>query len=152
MARQSRSQPARRRAQTLLELVGATTIIALALVPALRMMRDSLRVTRDTETADLLATLSASALEEHLLRIAVAWTPSTVTGTFAAQGYPRVRFQVVRSDSPANGGIAGSLMSITSTAWDDRDNDGSLDAGEPRVTYASKLARNVAYQREASGT
>jgi hypothetical protein len=43
-------------------------------------------------------------------------------------------------------------MSITATVWEDRDSNGNWNAGEPRATFASKLARNVAYQYEASGT
>ena len=139
------------RGQTLLELVAATSIIAIALVPALRVMRDCLRISRETETANLMATLSASMLEEHLLRTAVNWNPTTVTGDFSAEGYPTIRFQVTRSDSSADGGIVNTLMSITATVWDDRDTDGNLDDGEPRSTFASKLARNVAYEQEASG-
>jgi hypothetical protein len=104
------------------------------------------------ETSNLLDTLCASKLEEHLLRNAVSWNPGTVTGDFAAQGQPGFRFQVVHSDNPADGGIPNALMSITATAWDDSDGDGNWDAGERRATFASKLARNVSYQREANGT
>jgi hypothetical protein len=132
--------------------VGATTVIALALVPALRLMRDSVRAVGNLETSNLLATLCASKLEEHLQSTAVSWTPGTVVGDFAAQGQPRFRFQVVHSDNAADGGIPNALMSITATAWDDSDGDGALDGGERRVTFASKLARVVSYQREANGT
>lgn len=152
MKRQVGPTEVRRRGHSLLELVAATAIIAIALVPALRLMRDGLRVGREIETANLLATLSASMLEEHLLRTAVSWNPSTITGDFAAQGYPQLRFQVARSDGSAEGGIANVLMSITATVWEDRDGNGNWGAGEPRATFASKLARNVAYQHEASGT
>lgn len=147
-----RSRPQRRnqrRAQTLLELVAATTIIATALVPALRIMRDSIKVGRKTETANLLATLSASKLEEHLALTAANWSTATAAGTFAAEGYPLVRFQVTRSDSASDGGIPNSLMAITSTVWEDSDSDGGWDAGELRSVFASKLAMSVAYTQEA---
>ena len=137
---------------TLLELVGATTILAITLIPALSMMRDSLRISRQTERANLMATLAASKLEEQLLRTAGAWAAATVTGDFSADGYSTMKFQVVRSDSPAVGGISGVLMCITSTVWDDTDNDSVLDAGELRSVFASKLARNAAYEYEAAGT
>jgi hypothetical protein len=142
----------RRNGQTLLELVGATTIIALTLVPALRMMRDSLRIGRQTERANLMATFAASKLEEHLLKTAGTWTVSTVTGDFSADGYSTLRFQVVRTDSAAAGGISGQLMSITATVWDDTDNDSVLDTGELRSVFASKLAKNTSYEYEAAGT
>ncbi len=142
----------RRRGQTLLELVAASTIIAIALVPALRIMRDSVRVGRQTETANLLSTLSASMLEEHLALTAANWSTATASGTFATEGYPAVRYQVTRSDTAGDGGIPGVLMSIISTVWEDLDSDGSWDSGEPRAVFASKLALSIAYANEASGT
>jgi type II secretory pathway pseudopilin PulG len=142
----------RHKGQTLLELVAATTIISLTLVPALRMMRDSLRISRQTERTNLMATLAASKLEEHLLRTAGTWGTGTFTGDFSADGYATMKLQVVRSDAAGAGGITGSLMSITSTVWDDTDNDNVIDTGELRSVFASKLARNAAYEYEAAGT
>jgi Tfp pilus assembly protein PilE len=142
----------RQAGQTLLELVAASTIIAVALVPALRIMRDSVRVGRDTETANLLATLSASKLEEHLALTAANWTTTTTAGNFTPEGYPLVKFQVAKSDAVSDGGIPGVLMSVTSTVWEDDDNDGGWDSGELRSVFASKLALSIAYSREASGT
>jgi hypothetical protein len=140
------------RGQTLLELVAATTIIALTLVPTLRMMRDALRVARDTEGANRVATGAASKLEEHLLLTAGDWSTTTSTGDFTAIGYSNVKFQVLRSDDPADGGVPGSLMAVTVTVWEDRDDDDVWDAGEPRSVFASKLARIAAYEHEAAGT
>ena len=37
------------------------------------------------------------------------------TGTFTAEGYPGVRFEIDRSDAIGDGGIPGVLMSIIST-------------------------------------
>lgn len=146
-----RRQSNRRRGHTLLELVGATTIIALTLVPALRLMRDSLRVARETERANLLTTMAASKLEENLIQTAGNWNPTTVSGNFSANGYPTIKFSIVRSDNPGAGGMTDSLMALTSTVWDDLDNDNAWDVGEPRMVFASKLARNVAYEFEAAG-
>lgn len=152
-------RPIVRAGQSLLELVAATTIIAITLVPALRMMRDSLRVGRETETSNLMATLAASRLEEYLLLSAGQWgaippgnfwNTTTVSGNYAAEGYPNLKFSVVRTDS-APEGIPARLLSITATVWNDADNDNALDAGESRSTFASKLARNVAYTYEAAG-
>ena len=140
------------RGQTLLELVGATTIIALALVPALRLMRDSVRGVGDLGTSNLLATLCVSKLEEHLQKTAADWSTVSVSGDYAAEGYAGLRFSIVRSDAVGDGGIPGSLMSIVVTSWDDRTANGAPDTGEPRVAFAGKLARIVAYQHEANGT
>ncbi len=149
-----------RSGQTLLELVGATTIIAITLVPALRIMRDSLRVGRETETANLMATLATGRLEEFLLLSAGqwgaipagnSWNTTTNAGSYAADGYPNLKFSVVRTDN-APEGISTRLLSITTTVWNDLDNDNAWDVGEPRSVFASKLARNVAYSNEAAGT
>jgi hypothetical protein len=148
-----------RKGQSLLELVAATTILAVTIVPALRMIRDSLRVGRETETSNLMATLAASRLEEYLLLSAGewsaipqggAWNTTTDSGSYAADGYPNLKFTVLRTDA-APEGISGSLLSVTATVWNDVDNDGALDAGESRSVFASKLARNVAYSHEAAG-
>jgi hypothetical protein len=146
------SRMARPRGHTLLELVGATTVIALALVPALRLMRDSIRAVSNLERSNLLATFCASKLEEQLQRTAANWVPATITGDFSAEGYPDLKFSVVRSEALADGGIPGDLMSISVTAWEDRLANDTWDAGELQVNFASKLARIVAYEMEANGT
>ncbi len=148
----SRIPNRQQRGQTLLELVAATTILTIALVPALRMMRDAIRAGRNTETANVMATLCASTLEQQLMQMAATWNPGTVTGDYSAAGYPNLRFRVVMSDAVADGGITNQLMALVSTVWNDSNANGNLDAGETRVVLASKQARNVSYQREASGT
>jgi type II secretory pathway pseudopilin PulG len=151
---------ARPSGQTLLELVAATTIITITLVPALRMMRDSLRLGRETETSNLLATLASSQLEQYLLLSAGQWgsvptggnwNTTTNSGSFTAQGYPNLKFTVVRTDS-APAGVPARLLSITATVWNDSDSDNVWDSGESRSVFASKLARNVAYSNEATGS
>jgi len=91
----------------LLELMGATMIIAMALVPALRIMRDSMAVSRRTETANLLATYSVSKLEEHLVRTAVNWDTTTDEGPIP--NYPGLRYRVDKVDEL----IGSGLMRIT---------------------------------------
>jgi len=147
-----RSHQRKRPGQTLLELVAATTILTLALVPALGMMRDAIRVGRNTETANLMTTFCASKLEEHLMKTAAVWNPSTATGNFSTEGYANLRYQVIMSDLATDGGIANQLMAIAATVWNDLNADGDWDAGEPRVVLASKQAQNVSYQQEASGS
>ena len=137
--------------QTLLELMAATSIIAATLVPSLRIMRDTIKIGRETEMANLMATLSVSKLEEHLVLTAADWSESNQRLPFP--GYPGVFFQVVRElDNTAVGVTPGTLMSITATVWEDENGNQLWDAGEARSVFASKLASNVAYQREANGT
>ncbi len=140
-----------RSGQTLMELIVASGIILIALVPALRLTREGMKISRDIETSSLLATLCASKLEEHLALSAAVWAPATVVGNFAPM-YPRLLFQVVRTDSPIGGGIPNALLAITATVWQDTNGDNAWSAGEPRVQFSSKLSKTVSYEYEAKGS
>jgi type II secretory pathway pseudopilin PulG len=139
------ARQSRRSGQTLLELVAATTIIAIALVPALKVMRDSIRVGRETEIANLLATYSSSKLEEHLVRTAASWDTTTDADLIPGYESQLLRYSVTKVDETG-------LMRLTSRAWEDSNDNTIWDAGEMQVNFSTKVARNVAYQQEASGT
>ena len=139
------------RGQTLLELIAATTIIGATLVPGLNLMRDSLRISRQIETDTLMATLSVGKLEEYLAKTSANWQATNLTGDYSADGYSQLNYEVIRSHSVVDGGIPDSLMMIQSTIWNDANNNGTLDSGERNVVFASKLARVVSYELEASG-
>jgi len=141
-----------RRGQTLIELVAATTMMAVAIVPGLSLMRDGMRVSRELEVAGVMTSLCASKQEEHLALSAATWSESTASGNFSAEGYPNVRFSVVRSDESADGGISDRLMAVTTTVWEDVDSDSTLDSTEASVTFATKVARIASYENEASGS
>lgn len=151
-SRHDQSVLGRRAAHTLLELVCAATILAITLVPALRMMRDAIENGERTEKLAALNQLCVSKLEEQLCLAASAWNAATAAGSFSAEGYSTIRYSVLASQDPADGGIANQLMAVTVTVWDDGDGDGALDAGEPRVSLASKVARLAKYQTKASGS
>lgn len=142
-----------RRGQSLLEVIAASTIIATALVPALRMMRDSLEVSRSVEEADLMSTLCVDKLEEHMSKVAGNWNKTTVSGDFAAlEGRSYLQFQVTKSDAVPDGGISDRLMAITAVVWNDVNGNGSLDGGEKKVTFGTKVSKFVSYNNyEAKG-
>lgn len=138
-----------RKGQSLLELIAATTIIATALVPALRMMRDSLRVSRDIETAGMMTSLCVSKLEQEIARSAATWELQPASGDFRSEGRPDLRFAVWRSDESADGGIKNALMAISVVVWHDRNGNAVLDQGEPTVRYGTKLSKTLGFQDEA---
>ena len=144
MYRHSKQAQLKRTGQSMLELIAATTIIAIALVPALKLMRDSIRIGRQTETANILATFSMSKLEEHLARTAATWSTTTDSGTIPT--YNGLRYQVTK----VNEGVGSGLMRITSVAYEDGNGNGTYDTGERNATFVSKVAKNVAYEQEAS--
>ena len=134
------SLPARNRGQTLLELIAATTLLAATLTPALRMMRDALEQDRRIETLELVTTLCADKLEQHMSVTAASWSVGAATGDFAAEGYAQVRYSVTSTDDPAAGGIAGRLMALTATVWEDANGNAALDSGEISAVFRTKVA------------
>ena len=142
-----------RRGQSLLEVIAASTIIATALVPALRMMRDSLEVSRSVEEADLMSTLCVDKLEEHLNKTAANWDKTTASGDFSAlEGRSYLKFRVTKSDAVPDGGIGDRLMAITAVICNDANGNGSLDGSEKKVTFATKVSKFVSYNNyEAQG-
>jgi len=132
-----------------MEVAVATVLLVVAIVPALRILRDSMTVSREIETRGLLTNYCASKLEEYLALTAASWQTTTASGTLSADGYPQLRFQVVRSDAPASGGITNRLMAVTATVWDDADSSGTLSTGERSVTLASKIAKMAIYEQQA---
>lgn len=149
------SQPRRttqRAGNSMLELVAASTLIATTLVPALRIMAGGLRATRALTTSEALATLGASTLERALAQTSGDWSTDDATGSFASEGYAAIGFSVARSDNNSDGGIPGRLMAVQVTTWDDRNNNGRLDADEPSVVFASKVARLTTYGFEAKNS
>jgi len=135
----------RRRGNTLVELVAATTVLAIALVPALRLMRDALAVEEDIEYAAAMSTLCVARLEQSLASTAASWNTTTESGSYSTLGYSRLKYSVTKSDAPANGGLTNQLLAITATVWDDVDSDNVLDTGEKRVQFSSKLAKLAMY-------
>jgi hypothetical protein len=134
---------------SLLEVIAASALMALALVPALEIMRDGMRWSRDVDTREKLLLYGVSKLEEHTALAAASWTPSTVNGDFAGDGHANVRYAAVRSDDPSDGGLTDQLMSITVTTYLDEDGDDTFDAGEPNVVVATKIGKFVSYESEA---
>ena len=142
-----------RRGQSLLEVIAASTIIATAMVPALRMMRDSLEVSRGLEEADLMATLCVDKLEEQMNKVAATWDKTTASGDYTAlEGRSYLKFKVTKSDSGADGGISDRLMAITTVVWNDANGNGTLETGEKKVMFGTKVSKFVSYNNyEAKG-
>ena len=141
----------RRRGHTLLELAAAGVLLAVALVPALSFLRDSFTRCRQLETRNAMTSFCTSKLDEHLALASVSWPTGSVSGDFASEGFAQIRFRVDRSDLPPDGGIPNRLMAVTATVWDDLDADTLPGANEPTITFASKIAKLVSYEKEAAG-
>jgi len=126
----------------------ATALLAVALVPAVRLMRESLAVGREIEAREQLTTFSTSKLEEHLALVGADWSTGDYRGDFSSEGHAKLRFLVRRSDLGGDGGVVDQLMAVTATVWEDQDGDGTLDSGEPSVILGGKVAKIASYQEE----
>ena len=135
-----------RRAYTLIELVMAASLTALAIVPALSLMRDSIEQGTSIDTQNMIATLCMSKLEEHLALAAATFTETNTTGDFSREGYGRLKYTVNSSTAAKAGGIPDQLMAISVTVWSDADNDTQQDIDESSLTLATKLAKMVRYE------
>jgi hypothetical protein len=146
----SRRKSRRRSAQTLLELVAATTILAITLVPALRIMRDSLSISREIELANQMSSFCVSRLESQMAATSASWSTTNFNGDYTSEGYPSLNYSVTRNDTTASGGIPDALMVINCVVWDDQNGNNSLDAGEPNVNYSTKIGNFASYSDAAS--
>ncbi|MEZ6087598.1 MAG: type II secretion system protein [Pirellulaceae bacterium] len=138
------------RGQTMLELLAATSIISIALIPALRLTRESNLQLEQIELAEMRVALCTSKLEEAMAQTAASWDLSTQTGNFSSVGHPDLWFQVQKSDEAAEGGVPDRLATIEVTVWHDVDGGGDLDADEPSNQLATKLAKIISYGYEAT--
>lgn len=135
--------------QTMLELIAATTIIAIALVPALKSMRNNLDSLDRLERDETLVRLCTSQLEQELALTAGTWDLTSSSGHFGPAN-PDFRFIASKTDSPAEGGVVGELAVIDVVVWHDADGGNDLDADEQQSRLATKLARVISYEYEAT--
>ena len=140
--------PAARRGFSLVEMVAATALVAGTLAPALAVMRDAMRVSREGGRRNLLANYAVQTLETYTALSMQAWTTGTAAGNELADGHPTIRFQVTCSDSPVNGGITDRLMHLQVVVFDDADNDAVFDANELNVRVRTKIAKLATYENE----
>ncbi len=141
----------RRRGYSLLEVMLASSICAVALVPALAILRDGISATEAIDKRHMVLLYAVEKMEEQLAVVAANWTTAAASGDFASEGHPDIRYSVTRSDSAANGGIPNQLMNISVTAYDDVDGDDALDSGEPRTVLTTKVSKLATYESKAGG-
>lgn len=130
----------------MVEMIAATALVAGVVVPTTAVLRDAMQQSREAVRRQFLANYAVRTLEDQASFAMRNWAAATVAGSFAAEGHPRVRYVVDRSDSPADGGIAGRLMNIQVTVYDDDDGDSALDAAELQVTFRTKVAKLKTYE------
>lgn len=147
------SRPIARPAFSLLEVMLASALCAVALVPALAIIRDGISFAQQIDKRHQLLLYGVSKLEEQLSTVAAldtAWPGAAPPpGNFSAEGHPNIRYVVTWSDNPADGGLTDRLMNVTVTTFYDEDGDASQDSTEPSVTLTSKIGKLASYENKA---
>jgi hypothetical protein len=87
-------------------------------------------------------------LEEQIALGMGAWTNDTDASNFASEGHPEIAYTSVRSDDPADGGIADGLMHLEVTLFEDLDSDLTPDSNELTLTMRTKIAKLATYENE----
>ncbi|MEM9700961.1 MAG: prepilin-type N-terminal cleavage/methylation domain-containing protein [Planctomycetota bacterium] len=150
--RRRTSRP-RRSGLTLLEVVAASVVLAIALAPALRIVRTALLAADRIDRQERCLMTATDRIEYLMSRGAADWAatedPAHQHSSAAVPGYPGLRLRDDVWDSPAVGGIQDRLANIEVTAWYDDDGDAALDADEPQVTLTTAVARLTAYELHA---
>ncbi len=128
----------------------ASTLVAVALVGALAMLRDAMAASQTIDNRLLMTNYAVSKLEQELAFVAGNWTSGATVGDFASDGHAEVRFTTTRSDAVLDGGLVDRLMHIQVTTYVDHDGDDVLDATEKQCTYRTKVGRFASYEALAT--
>lgn len=128
----------------------ATALIGGTLVPSMALLRDGMELSRKTDELQLLSNYAVQTLETQLGDVAANWTKGTPSGDFAADGFPRIRYNVTTDDAPASGGITDQLMVVKIVTYIDDDDDDVRDTNEASRTFRTKIAKILSYDVKAN--
>lgn len=131
---------------SLLEVVVATLLMGLVIVPAMNFMTSAIRAGHELDLWNQMNVLAVGKLEEQLAIAATTFEEASSSGAFSGTGLGGVRYTVSRTTSPAAGGISDKLMVVEVRVWHDDNGNSVLDVDEADVVYATKLAHMEAYQ------
>jgi prepilin-type N-terminal cleavage/methylation domain-containing protein len=124
---------------SMIEILVATLIISVALVPLMQLFPGLLEQDRSDETTMRLGTVAVRQMESlvNTLRGSIGGAAS---GSAACPDLPQCRLVwtiAVEASSAAQG--VGSLVDVSVTACVDANGNGSCDAGEDQVRYDAKV-------------
>lgn len=126
---------------SLLEVMAATVLGSILLIPMVTMLVDCSKWSSRIEYQSELLTLADSCADETKFKLANNFVAGQSVGTFATQGFPEVRYQV-SCLVPNEPGIRGKYLDIQIVVWADLDSDGVYDSGqEPKQELVTGLAK-----------
>ena len=130
-----------RAGSSLLEVMSATVLGSMLLIPMVKMLVECSKWSNRMEYQSELLTLADSCADETKFKLANNFVAGQSVGTFAAQGFSEVRYQV-NCLTPNEPGIRGKYLDIQIVVWADLDSDGVYDSGqEPKQELATGFAK-----------
>ena len=136
---------------SLLEMVMAAALVTGTVVPALSVIRDSMKQSRTLHRQKLLANYAVRILEHQVSHAAINWWSYSEDNTinyYTGDGHTGLRVYLDRSDDPVDGGLTGQLMNIEVTVYDDANGSGTLDGTDPQETCRTKVAKLNSYEND----
>jgi len=138
--------PSRCRGFSLLEVLMASTLAAIALVSSLALLRDGMELSETIDDRLMITNYAVSAVERQLADVATNWTSGTEVGDYAADGHADIRYTASRSDAASDGGLPDRLMHIQVTTYLDANGDNALSADEKNCTFRTKIGKFATYE------
>ncbi len=133
------SRKSKRHGSAMLDVVAASVLTAIVMVPSMNIMRRSQSVIVATQLRQEMATTASSIVEQQMADVAVRFRSRKTSGKKLI-GNDLVRYSVVRSDQSALGGIPGRLMGISVTVWHDENRNRRVDTDESKYNLFTKVA------------
>ena len=134
-----------RRGFSFVELIAATVVLAIVIVPATQLLAESMTQRREMERRRNMTLLAIRTIEEQMSVINAGFTSAQQSGTFASLGLTEIAYEITRTDSASAGGIPDSLMAIVVKVWFDENGDVTLDSNETVVELRTLMARSVEF-------
>ena len=123
----------------MLDVIGASLVTAMVLVPSINIMRQSMDVNERIQLRQEMVTYCTNVVEMELADILNSPISKTSSGIIYS-GQKTVMSSITRSDSAEFGGIPGKLMAVSVTAWHDANNNKRIDRNESQFSLFTKAA------------
>ena len=135
MRRMQRIVPSRR-GSAIIDVIAASILTAMVLVPSTEVMRRSLKLDRRLLLRQDIVTRCRDLIEQE---ISMSTSSSQGVATYDIDG-ASICHTANRSDALADGGIPGQLAAVVVTVWHDANENRRLEPTESSYSLATKVA------------
>ena len=131
--------PQTRLGGAMLDVIGASLVTAMVLVPSVNIMRQSMDINERIQLRQEMVTYCTNVVEMELADILISPVNKTSSGVINL-GQKVVRSSATRSDTPQLGGIPGRLLAVSVTVWHDANDNKRMDRNESKFSLFTKAA------------